>query len=208
MAFPNASVVVLDDGNRANEDPLSNGGSWTTMAGLSAPAIVSNKISTNQGATYVGSSWTRTSYLNVDVTMDIDTLNASSEFYLYARSQAATDAANKYVLLIINNGATWRLLKKIGGANTTITESFPSLASGAGRKIGLHVLGSALEAWYFDGSTWSLVLSGTDSAIGGSGFIGFLAGVNTFITDNFSAGVPVGSGDDPPIGILGRGAGW
>lgn len=69
-----------------------------------------------------------------------------------------------------------------------------------------------LEFWLFRSGTWTLYASATGSGasyIAGPYYPGIRVKYDTDFLDNFGgANVVTSPGDDPPIGILGRGAGW
>ena len=47
---------IVDDFNRANENPLSGGGNWTTITSIGGAQLVSNAVAAS-GSTTAGSLW-------------------------------------------------------------------------------------------------------------------------------------------------------
>ncbi len=84
----------------------------------------------------------------------------------------------------------------------------------SGDSVGMSLVGSTISAYYRSGAgAWTLVGSRTDSTYTGPWSIGIKtvqASPLAWKTIPFGGGTVVagGPGDDPPMGFLGRGAGW
>src|ERR1700720_2694407 len=117
----NGTQLVLDNFTRANENPLSNGGTWTTISGLSALQIVSNVceptvLATNCGALWTGGqSWANDQYVEV-------TLNATPGVSDFVVPTLRSDAsrANCYELFCNATTANQIITKRVAGVQTTI----------------------------------------------------------------------------------------
>ncbi len=156
-AFPAVSTV-LDAFNRANEGPPMTG--WADL-------IAGVKVVSNQAAGNIATANWSYLVLVVDGVPDFDL------FYTIATKPAAGDAVALYSFDAAVNGYAvsfttdagadqWRLNRLDAGVVTQLGATMTQELA-AGEKMGLRRLGNDHEAYYYNGSAWSLIGTRTDS---------------------------------------------
>lgn len=194
--MPLPALPLLDDFNRANETPLSDGGSWTSWGALTQCNLVGHQAV--MGAVGVNASrWVVTTF-NADQAMSA-TIAAwnlgggdGGEFDLYACMNALGSAAYKLELDVASPSPTpnYLHLRRLDPATpwlkvcTLVGISSPLVA---GDQIALNVSGRIIEAWYARTGAWTLIDSADDSVLSGGaaalgagfGGIGFNLGGTT-----------------------------
>ena len=209
-AAPFPATGILDDFNRADEDPLTDGGNWDSADGYGATSGGPLQLTTNQvrndGATFVErSTWgdifadsmeawaTRTAVGADDQEMSLvagattDRTSATFDCYLaaFGLSAAPTSALTLYSVL--------------NGVMTVIGSAAPP--GGAGSKSGIRVESGIVEVWeYPSGGPWHLAISVRDTTYSG-GQIGLGIKNTTHRWDDFGGGGPTTDTIPPPIGI-------
>jgi len=156
-AFPSISTSI-DAFNRANEGPPMTG--WTDLiAGLK---VVSNECAGNSAT----DNW---SSLNVIIAAIPD-----FDLFMTVVVKPATGGilalytidpdVNGYALsFTVDAGAdVWKLNRLDAAVSTQLGASMTQELA-AGEKIGFRRLGNDMEAYYYNGSTWALVGTRTDS---------------------------------------------
>ena len=201
-------TAVLDDFDRAN-GPL--GANWTadiTAEGFAMPNIVSNECDM---AGFDSAWWNVESFAaDCEVFCTIIT-NPDNEGRIYARlADVGTGTGHGYEFAWGGGASGLSRLNGDGGDRTTIV--FPTgYAPAVGDRVALTCVGDTISCYKDTGSGWEFVTSGTDSTYTAGGFLGIWSQNNTvMVIDDFGGG-EIGApspSDDPPIGILGRGAGW
>jgi len=214
VAFPTTPIISAFTG--ANEDPLSEGGIWTTGAGVAINGIsgqlerISNEAGARSGnALYnVGTFGPNTETF---ATLSVLPATGAGGTYCFARLSAVSSTPNGYSVdwRITGGVHTMRLQRYDAGVGAVLSSWTQNLS--AGDKIGLAITGSSLQAWVFTSGAWATAdLAQVDATYSAAGYTGFgITDVNARI-DDFGGGTMVsgGAGDNPPIGLLGRGAGW
>lgn len=177
MAFGDYATL-LDDFNRANEDPLSDGGRWTnridpvnhndmqTASNLCAPP-------TTVGP---GSAWWNPNYFGPDVEAyyTVSALTADNGYLrVFARViDPRTNGAKGYMVQInILSGTDTTELYRMDSA-TSFTQIGSTFSANwtAGWKIGLECIGSTITAYQNTGGGWTSIITATDETYPGSGF--------------------------------------
>lgn len=172
MAFPTTSI--LENANRANEDPLGNG-TWTSPSfgdGHGAK-IVSNQIAPTATG-FSGSLWNTTFTADQEVFWTLVTL-ANDTFGLLATRVTSPGASwTGYELQhpSATNKNTWTLFKNVVGVQSTLTTWTQAVA--AGDSVGYSVIGTSITPYYKPaaGAWGALTPSFTDSSVTGAGQIG------------------------------------
>lgn len=183
-------ATLLDDFNRANENPLSGGGNWTSVVeqtdsgGLQLSSNVVAK--TGSGTTWSESYWNAASFgPNTEITAKINSISASDAFGLWVRlTNPGLSTMNGYLADFDFNNGNLTLYRCVSGAFTQLAASTGISTYSAGDIIGFSAIGTTLTATR-NGSTIKTL---TDSTITGAGKVGL--GINNHgsgTLDDFSA---------------------
>jgi hypothetical protein len=206
MAFPTTGVI--DTFNRANEDPLSDGGKWSIgpddFGGTNNLRVASNEC-------FQGSATSSNGYRNdQDYGPDCEvyctiTVIPTTAVALYARcvniGSGTTDGYTVYfdcnaspdVVLICrndNDGLT------VLGASITMGTSLV-----VGDKVGMEIVGSTIAAYAYQSGAWTQLGTRSDGAYTAAGKIGVRisdSGSNSRI-DDFGGGTVVGGAPSPSL---------
>ena len=210
MAFPTTSL--LDDFNRAN-NTSSLGASWTPTieSGFTSLGILSNQCYANSG--FQDNYWNTSFAADQEAWVTQPALGGGIS-HLLARINTPGGAYNAYAIESDGGGGTF-LGKILGGGAVTDISGGTGQTVANGDSFGLACIGNQISHWYKPAAgAWTLVVTATDSSITGAGNLGLqIRGTPGPTFDNFGGGVyapvaPPLPSDAPPIGILGRGAGW
>lgn len=177
--------MLLDDFNRANEDPLSDGGRWIRyLTGEFSPKIVSNQCVPTASGTFSSVYWAPSAF-NADqgIKMTIATLPGAGNYmrlYLRLKNPGGTSETG-YM-------AQWQQGTALTIHKETANETFTQLATdsgatsfSAGDEFKFEVVGTTLTV-YKNGVS---VLSVTDATFSNSGAVRF--GLKTGAIDDVSA---------------------
>lgn len=168
---------ILDSFDRANENPLSDGGKWSNDvlgSGESGLKIVSNQLACSYAST-------RTAWRNdqrygpdTEVTVTVDTKpGVGNVVRLYARLQTPGSASfDGYELRFLHNSGTDQVLIERVDASVFTTLRTVDQELTAGDELKLRVIGSSIQAWRYDGLSWSEVGEVSDSTYTGRGYVG------------------------------------
>jgi hypothetical protein len=197
MAFP--STVALDTFDTGGV--LLNSGNY-------AQGIASNDDcmkSDNSGGSAGGhtqthsneSRWTAASFTDCEVWTKFTTLVPTDDYVdLYARITSPGAGLNAYRLEIQRilgaSNDTWKLHKVVGGSFTQLGSTvLQDVANGDG--YGLSCVGTTISVYYFNGTSWNQtpLIAVTDSAVAGSGQIGFASTSNVVRVAPFAGGAAV-----------------
>lgn len=171
-------VLATDNFNRAN-NPISTGGDWSIIPGLSMPNIVSNQVVPNNNGGISDSvayqntaTWPNDQYAQIKIV----TVNTATSRSVGVALRAATGAETFYAVNIrgpLGAGATLNINKAVAGAYTTLVSSGSKTVASGDRLRGT-VKDTTITA-YLNGSA---IASGsvTDSAISSG-----KAGVRLFV---------------------------
>jgi hypothetical protein len=174
---PVEPLPTLDSFNRANENPLSDGGRWTIgVIGVAEVGlrVVSNRLGCNKSTT--GTAWRNNASFGPDTESwaRITTLPGNGNAVrLYVRLQTPGSAAvDGYMLRFVQASGTDQIFLErfTDGALTTLGTIGQDIA--AGDTLLLRAQGSTLEAWRKNGATWTRLGAVTDSTYPGAGYIG------------------------------------
>jgi hypothetical protein len=189
-AFP--ATGILDNFNRANEDPLANG-NWTCPAQTSAGNLTLTSNQTNSNFGSADCYWSSSTFgPDSEAFVTISTVNNGFCTALFLRTNNLNSASL--------NGYWYEHCAVTGASNDTFTiyridnGSFTSIAAGtqevsSGDRIGAEAIGSSLKMYYKAAAgSWVQVVSVTDSTYSGSGRIGLHLEDTTERADDFGGG--------------------
>lgn len=178
---------ILDNFNRANENPLVGDGNWDELNLFTSPfQITSNEL--QGGGTVSSGYWKRhISFTDVDVVVTIDTVGgANDDTIVVARIQqpGGTDTYDGYEFKWTPNGTF--VLTRVDNALDTILASTTSMGTlSNGDKIKIRCLGTLIEGHVFRSGAWVKVLSAVDSTYT-KGYVGVRQFNSTARLDDFT----------------------
>jgi titin len=197
---PAAPLPTTDGFDRANENPLSDAGRWSngvigsveTGHFTTGGALACSKTTTCtawRNATQYGPDtevWTRVSAL----------AGENNHVRLYARlQQAGSSAYDGYMLRTNQLAGTDQVYLERVDNGSLVNRLTIARELAAGDLLLLRALGSQLEAWLHDGSSWSRLGAVTDTTYAGAGLAGIGLRGTTGRLDDFGART---YGDVPP----------
>lgn len=184
---------LLDNFNRADENPLSGGGNWSISGTFVAPfQLFSNGILATSGAKINQSSFVNVGDLtNVDVAATISVLPGTGNYIGVIARQDPTVNTGKNCYDCIYIPGTGVLVDYYDSLGTSHNLATYSVTLNAGDAIGLSINGTTLRAYYKpSGGSWTQLGSITDTRFS-HGYIG-VAGfplISGGKLDDFSGGV-------------------
>ncbi|MDP3704086.1 MAG: hypothetical protein U1C74_25920 [Phenylobacterium sp.] len=200
MAFP--TTGLLDNFNRATEDPLGNGtwsgpiratnGQMKVGSGGSANAI------TRSAGTPGQSYWSVATFgPDSEVYATISTVPGNGDYvYLYARIvNPNTAGLDGYAMVMIKQAGDdiWQI-RRIDDSAETVLGANATQELASGESMGFEIIGSTLTAYRKSAGVWSSVLSRTDATYSAAGYIGIGSATTVAIEDDFSGGTVVAAG--------------
>jgi|SRR6185312_5377966 len=208
--FP--TTPVLDTFTRANENPLSDGGSWTCpyLSPLSLRVVSNQAVS--QATDDSGCFWNNSTFgPDVEVYVTVATLPpAGASLVLTARQDTVSE--NGYAIFMCTSGSCdfgstgWVVVRFDAGVPTSLGTNAGSIS--AGDSIGMLIKGSTITAFKKTGGVWSSVFSVTDSTYSAAGSIGAnlepSGGASAALTD-FGGGTAIVVTPPSNLGALGVG---
>lgn len=191
--MPAPANSILDSFNRANENPLSGSGAWsnkivTTHANMQ---LTTNAI-LRAGASAVTSSvwWNAQTYTDCEAFITVAT-KPTSFIGLYLRvsnPNSASPSPTGYFAWW-KSATEFAIYKFNGTVNTLIANFTTTLTFNNGDKLWFEAIGTTLNLYRWDGSSWNLMVTGTDATYS-SGYIGILGGTDaTWRVDDFGGGI-------------------
>ncbi|MGH3136875.1 MAG: fibronectin type III domain-containing protein, partial [Gaiellaceae bacterium] len=189
---PPEPPVVLDDFNRANESPLSDGGKWSN--GIIGASEVGLNVTSNALAcavTTTCTAWRNNAQFgpNAEAWAKISTLpGTGNAVRLYVRLQTPGSSAFDGYMLRTNQLAGTDevfLERQDNGALVRLLTMTQELA--VGNTLLLRAKGTILEAWLHDGSSWSRLGVVSDATYGAIGRVGIGLRGTTGRLDDFGA---------------------
>jgi hypothetical protein len=205
MAFPTTGVI--DSFNRANEDPLSDGGKWSIgpddFGGTNNFRVASNVAAQGTAAGSNGYRNDQDYGPDCEVYCTID-LVPSTAIVLYARCvNIGAGTTDGYACYFNFSGTDDALICRVDndglvGLGSAITAP-ASYANGD--KLGLECIGSTIAAYVFQSGSWTQLGTRSDGAYTAAGKIGVKisdAGANGRM-DDFGGGTVVGGAPSPSL---------
>lgn len=186
-------LTLLDDFNRANEDPLSKSGAWSSLMATTTMEITSNQAAQLDVATTGFSAWFTPFAADQACAITIATLPVDTDDFVFLGVRTAIGptsgnstgygarfypaaASSQFQLVTFTSGT----FANLGTANGTIS---------AGDSVGLAVIGDRLEAWHKPSAgAWTPILGVTDETFRQPGCVAFGVRDNEARLDNFYGG--------------------
>lgn len=204
MAFPTTSV--LDDFNRADENPLSGGGNWGDRNTNDDLSIETNLVRGQTVGQLASRYWAAATYgpdCEVYCTVNHTPNTASDYMRLWLRiSNPGAAGETGYMMQWTNDANGCRLFKE------TARETYTQLAQAAAARytdadvVGMSAVGTTLTV-YKNGTS---VLSTTDATNGGAGYLALGGRGTSFRWDDFGGGT-ISAAATKPATLLTLGVG-
>ena len=149
MAFPTTSV--LDSFNRADENPLSNSGKWSSLSGLglSDLKLLSNQCTIVTTSAESGMYWNVSTFTDSEVFVTVNTNLSTTDDHIYigVRFNEATFSGYALRYRRITSGTDEILIVRLDGGELTTLASYSQNISN-NDVLGLSVIGNSLTAYY------------------------------------------------------------
>lgn len=199
MSFPTSAVVDSGAGTDANS-PLAG---WTTIQALfdggyrsaavnTGIARATNKFKAQVAGWQLSYRTAESPGADCEVYATIDTLPLDGdEVILHARMGGGLDSTwDGYKLIWGQGTGTSFLLKlqRIVGGNPVAISQISLSGAAVGQKFGLECIGTAIKAYWFNGTSWVEELSAVDSNIVLAGKMGLEIRNTTGRFSNFGGG--------------------
>lgn len=199
MSFP--TTPVLDDCQRPDEAPLSDGGQWSTRNVVSNLSLESQRIRT-QAASGFGSMYWNAAVFGPDseVYFTVTTLpGATSYLRLYLRLQNPGQAGETgYMCQFRNSDTSVNIYRETSKETFTSIATTGSVSFTTNDVLGFAVAADQLAA-YKNGAS---VLTGTDATISAAGNIAIGGLNNGYRLLNFGGGTTVLASGIYPGGMI------
>lgn len=210
MAFP--TTGVLDAFNRADENPLSDGGKWSLgpvifNAAFDDLLLASNTITAELGSP--GNAYRNDQTYGPDTEVHALVPTALVDIRLYARlTTVGSGTTDGYNVRAVPAGA-WQINRVDNAVDTSLGSTGDDLANGD--SVGLETIGSTITGYRKRSGTWTNLLSFTDGTYTGAGHIAVRVGDNTVVLDDFGGGTIAVAPGEPGTTTLqqpGQGSRW
>jgi DNA uptake protein ComE-like DNA-binding protein len=197
--FP--TTPVLDDFNRANEDPVA--GNWAQFSittGYGQHRLVSNTLRDN---TATNAAWNYYSAATFGPDSEVFCTVANppangfgvtllQRFVGVGGAESGISGYTAYFGGTASNEITFEITRFTGGVTVSLASAQPGLTWSAGDKIGFRSAGTELSAWVYKAGAWLKVLAVADSTYLRTGSIGLSTfdsnGSPTIQIDDFGGG--------------------
>ncbi len=189
MAFP--TTGVLDDFNRTDENPLSDGGDWSQMVWNGDDLkIVSNEV-TDDGAQGGNYRSDQTYGADSEVFTTLATVGTDFGAVLLRLADAGGSTPDGYEFNFIISGTDRVAVQRIDNGSETLLGSVVNLTVVTGEKVGFEAIGSTLKGYRFTGGAWQEEISRSDSTYTAAGNIGMFLNTGGWDVDDFGGGTVV-----------------
>lgn len=215
MPFP--TTPILDSGVGGDEAPLAGNWAGPTYTGEDQLRRISNQIAANTGVASFGDSYWNASQFqaNQEARLTVAAFpNVGEMLQIEVRLSPLLGAPNGYTLRFIPDAGTDILrLRKITAGSTSALGADILQEVAIGDSLGIQCIDDSIMCWYQPAAgAWTLLATRTDSTfiqVGNLGVSMQTPGGPTRITNFGGGNVSLSqASDNPPIGFLGRGAGW
>jgi peptidoglycan/xylan/chitin deacetylase (PgdA/CDA1 family) len=179
------STPILDNFNRANENPLSGGGNWSSLSGGGAQLLNNAVASSGTGTSTSGWKTSYTGDVEARATVLISSDNAG------VMTDASLNGAGQLSGYLwqwqgANSPATFALYREDANVFTTLA-TFSGFLLDPGDQLALQVIGSSVQGWVYHLGSWQQVASATDTTYS-SGKLALRVRGTTPIADDFGGG--------------------
>jgi peptidoglycan/xylan/chitin deacetylase (PgdA/CDA1 family) len=176
---------ILDNFDRANENPLSGGGNWSALSSGGAQLLSNAVASSGAGTTTSGWKDSYTGDVEARATVLISTNNAGLV------ADASLNGAGQLSGYLwqwqgANSPATFALYREDANVFTTLA-TFAGFSLDPGDQLALRVIGDSVQGWVYHLGSWQQVASATDTTYR-TGKIGVRPRGTTPIIDDFGGG--------------------
>jgi hypothetical protein len=192
--FP--TTGLLDDFNRVDANPIS--GNWAQHVRIgNRLKIISNQVATGTAGTSCSDYFSLADYgpdSEIFVTVAALPVNVTERLELFLRLDNEAAAASTGYRLRIAKAASnydWTLYWMDATSGTNLIASATNIALAVGNKIGFEAISSALNAYLWNGTSWSSKLSGTDTHYSTVGRLSIGLNGDAWRIDDFSGGTVV-----------------
>lgn len=187
----------IDNFNRANEDPLSDGGDWTSNIVSTDPStliVLGNQLDRSAVAGN-GSSWRNDATYGPDMEVSLalpDAVGGNIFIGVNFRLIDPGVAASTDGYAVWWNETTAGLLIRVLTNSTYATLSTTTVAVASGDSIGGSAVGDQICAWHKPAAgSWTLVDCETNTAHTGAGAVGAFTNTASYAGDDFWAATKV-----------------
>lgn len=201
MPFPDFATTA-DDFNRADENPLSGSGRWTTFTGAGLGGggkVVSNTLQSSLGAgIFWGNLWPQ-EFAYSECFIKLTTFGASSEIDLKlrlrdsvtGRYEAVGDPNQNGYMFNLSSSLNARIYRIDAGATTVLSGPTSAAALSAGDYIGFRAYSGVLEGYLRLAGVWQStpLITASDKTYE-SGAPGIVAEGNGWVLDDWGVGGP------------------
>ncbi len=192
-SFP--TTPILDTATRANENPLSFSGKWTTASGINALKIASNEIAPQGSAQESASYWNVAKFKDAEAYFTVNTALTVTNDHINVFVRLDGVALNGYFAQYARDtvgGDNINICRLDAGVSTTLA-TFPQGVS-VGDSVGVAVSGNTITAWYKPAAgSWTYLGKATDTTYSTANNIGL--DINAVLTTagaiNFGGGMIV-----------------
>lgn len=212
MAFP--TLGILDDFNRADEDPLALGWAGPIFSGERQLRISSNQAAPHSVDLYGNSYW-NSSAIGPDIECYCTLSSswaASDRIIFYFRSTVGASVSGYRVAFRNIAGDHLVFIERMdANVNTTLGATIdPADTFASGDKFGAEMIGNTINAYYKQGAgAWTSLGSRTDSTYTGTGYIGVaLTTAGSLRVDDVGGGTIGGVVGTPNLLTVSSGLRW
>jgi peptidoglycan/xylan/chitin deacetylase (PgdA/CDA1 family) len=190
------STAILDNFNRANENPLSGGGNWGSLSGGGAQLLNNAVASSGTGTSTSGWKTSYTGDVEARATVLISSDNAG------VMTDASLNGAGQLSGYLwqwqgANSPATFALYREDANVFTTLA-TFNGFLLDPGDQLALQVIGSSVQGWVYHLGSWQQVASATDTTYS-TGKLALRVRGTTPIADDFGGGQLQAQGHPPTV---------
>ncbi len=209
MAFP--TTFVLDTFTGADETPIATNWTGPATAGNTSANRTNNEFS--GGAGFFDAYYNVASYgPDLEIFATINAIPGTGEnMDIRAYTADVGGAADGYGVRLDGGASHSGSIRRVdNGSSSTILDlgTLPTFSNGD--KLGMARIGNIIEAWAYQSGSWSKLGEVVDATYTSSTtrLVLVLNGASPR-WDIFGGGnITAKESDNPPIGFIGRGAGW
>jgi hypothetical protein len=186
LTFPTRGLIDAFD--RADEDPLSDGGKWSTGPTITAvPLRLVANICRGSVSNVPGNSYRNDRDYGPDVEVYVTWYEPVT---LYARMVNPGASADGYAIRFF--GTNVQVIRLHAGVYVAQLGDLVTQAQAVGDQVGMEIIGSTIKGYLKPvGSDWAEIVSRTDGTYSAAGKIGLKIDVDTWRADEFAGGTVI-----------------